>query len=51
MTGMNWSNVPVTTIEMGYMSNPEEDMKMQDASYQALIVEGLANGIDKYMEN
>lgn len=34
MTGNNWSQVPTTLIEMGYMSNPTEDRKMQQDSYQ-----------------
>ncbi|MGI6070955.1 MAG: N-acetylmuramoyl-L-alanine amidase [Blautia sp.] len=48
MTGNNWSKVPCTLIEMGYMSNPAEDRKMQDAAYQKQMVNGIANGIDRY---
>ena len=48
MTGMNWSTVPVTIIEVGYMSNAEEDVKMQDETMQNNMVQGIANGIDKY---
>ena len=48
MTGMNWSAVPVTILEVGYMSNAEEDRKMQDATVQNNMVQGIANGIDKY---
>lgn len=48
MTGINWSTVPVTIIELGYMSNAEEDRKMQDATIQNNMVQGIANGIDKY---
>lgn len=48
MTGINWSTVPVAIIELGFMSNGEEDMKMQDASIQNNMVQGIANGIDKY---
>ena len=48
MTGMNWSTVPVTILEVGYMSNAEEDQKMQDATIQNNMVQGIANGIDKY---
>ena len=48
LSGTNWSKVPVTLIEMGFLSNPEEDLAMQKASYQAKLVKGMCNGIDAY---
>ncbi len=50
MTGINWANVPSTIVEMGFMSNAAEDERMSDESYQYKIAEGIANGIDAYME-
>lgn len=48
MTGINWCEMPVTIIELGFLSNPTDDTNMQDDAYQLKMVKGMADGIDTY---
>lgn len=48
MSGTNWSQVPVAILEMGFMTNQNDDTKMQNAEFQVQMVQGIANGIDQY---
>jgi N-acetylmuramoyl-L-alanine amidase len=48
MSGLNWSKVPVTIIETGYMSNKDEDKLLITSEYQDKLVQGMVNGIKLY---
>lgn len=45
MTGFNWSKVPVILVEMGFLSNSEEDKMLSDSAYQDKIAKAIAKGV------
>lgn len=47
MTGFNWSKVPVVLMEMGFLSNPEEDKLLSSKDYQDKCANALAKAIEK----
>ena len=51
LTGFNWLKVPSILIEMGFMTNLEEDLLMSKVEYQDTIVKGIKEGLDSYYAN
>ena len=49
-TGFNWCERPIVNIEMGHMSNPEEDWLITDEDFQTDMARGIYNGILAYFE-
>lgn len=50
ITGFNWSKVPVLLVEMGFMSNPEEDKLLSDSQYRLKLAKTMSQGILHYLE-
>jgi N-acetylmuramoyl-L-alanine amidase len=49
LTGFNWSKVPVTLVEVGFMTSPTEDKLLSTTAYQDKIVQGISDGVDLYI--
>lgn len=45
---INWSDVPVTVIQVGYLTNAEEEQNLVSDDYQNKIVDGIVNGLGVY---
>ena len=48
MTGINWSQIPVVILEMGFMTNEQDDWNMSDAAYREKMVAGIVDGINAF---
>ncbi len=48
LTGFNFTKVPCILIEMGFMTNPDDDKKMSDSSFQKKMIQGMVRGIIDY---
>ncbi|MCY9695925.1 N-acetylmuramoyl-L-alanine amidase family protein [Paenibacillus alginolyticus] len=51
LSGFNWSKVPVVLVELGFMTNPEEDELMSEAEYQKKLAQGIADGIEHFLKS
>ena len=49
-TGFNWCERMVINIEMGHMTNKEEDYLLSNPDYQKKMAQGLLNGILRYFQ-
>lgn len=45
---LNWTKIPASHVEVGYMSNAKEDALMGTEEYRDKIAVGIADGIDLY---
>lgn len=45
LTGFNWSKVPVVLVEMGFLSNSQEDKNLSDDGYQDKIAKAISKGV------
>ena len=48
LSGTNWSTIPVTLLEMGFMTNASDDRYMSSKAGQKKMVDGIVKGIDEY---
>lgn len=50
LSGTNWAQMPVILIEAGFMTNETEEKKLLSADYQALLVQGILEGVEEYFK-
>lgn len=50
LTGFNWSKVPVVLVEMGFLSNYNEDQMMSNPDYQRKLMQSVSDGVEEYFK-
>jgi N-acetylmuramoyl-L-alanine amidase len=48
-TGLNWADVPVILVEMGFMTNPVEDQALANPRTRAAVALGLCRGTLRFL--
>ena len=48
LVGFNFTEVPTVLIELGFMTNPDEDLLMSEKDFQNKMVNGIAKGLIEY---
>lgn len=51
LTGFNWSEVPCVLLEMGFLSNPQEDALLATDEYRQQIASGIVSGVCRWIES
>jgi len=49
MTGFNWANVPAILVEVGFITNPNEDRALATEAYRARAARGICRGALSYL--
>ncbi|MBR9744595.1 N-acetylmuramoyl-L-alanine amidase [Bacillus cereus] len=51
LSGFNWSKVPGVLLEIGFMSNHEEDKKLSDPQYVNSLLQSVTDSVDEYRKS
>ncbi|PFL25799.1 N-acetylmuramoyl-L-alanine amidase [Bacillus cereus] len=51
LSGFNWSKVPGVLLELGFMSNPEEDKKLSDPEYVNSLLQSVTDSVEEYRKS
>lgn len=50
MVAFNWSEIPVISIDIGFMSNATDEANLVTDWYKETMVKGIADGLDYYFQ-
>ncbi|MFK4415297.1 N-acetylmuramoyl-L-alanine amidase [Bacillus sp. RC251] len=51
LSGFNWAKVPGVLLELGFMSNSEEDKKLSDPQYVNSLLQSVTDSVDEYRKS
>lgn len=51
LSGFNWAKVPGVLLELGFMSNHEEDKKLSDPQYVNSLLQSVTDSVDEYRKS